>query len=83
MSAKDQNRGLVKLKTFITDCVGPLVHILEAQKGSLSMKDKVDATRQALQFRGKLLEPHGTRTMTKDCRTPQPDVHDLVEVRLS
>ena len=52
-SAKDQDRGLAKLQTFVTDCVGPLMHILEkAQRGLLSTRDVVDTTRQALKFLG-------------------------------
>ena len=50
-STKDQDRGLARLQTFVTDCVGPLAHILEeAQKGSLSTKNVVNATRQAIKF---------------------------------
>ena len=64
----------------MTDCVGPLAHILEeAQKGSFSTKDIVDATGQAINLLGNASSHIAQDCCRKIAEYLNSDVQDFVE----
>ena len=78
-TVKDHDRNLARLQTFVTDGIGPLVHILEeAQKGPLDHKAVVEATTQALRCVGNASAQISQERRKKISTHLNSDVQDLI-----
>lgn len=78
-AAKDQDRNLSRLQTFVTDSIGPMVHLLEeAQQGTLKQKDVIDAIKQAVRSVGNATAQISQERRKRIASHLNSDVQDLV-----